>query len=242
LIREGEWIDYLPDGWDGTERFKLKLDKKSGNILSEEDLEEERQAEVSREDIEKELDQEIEAVEQKTEIDFTTNGPNSSVIPVNWVVPWTGEKATSIQKSIIEAHEKGHWIREYDHLTKVFREAFDVSRANFTEEDHELIIKDVDGYTDKPIDWNRDKPFEVVKEEYLNEYLFTGMKIAERMSQLKNYFGFRGAEQFTPEHLRYAKEHYIKDTNMDNSMCLFLEAVTPQTEEKFLEIINSYGI
>jgi hypothetical protein len=168
-----------------------------------------------------------------TEIDFTTNGPNSSVIPLNWVVPWTGEKATGKQKSIIEAHEKGHGIRHYDHLTNIFREAFDVSKVNFTENDHELLKRNIEGYTDKPIDWDRDKPFEVVKEEYLNEYLFTGMEIAERMSQLKNYFGFRGSEQFTLEHLMYAKNHYIEDTNMDNSMRLFLKQSSRKQKKNF---------
>lgn len=242
LIKDGDWIDYLPEGWDGTEQFKLKLDKKSGKVLSDEELEKEQQVEVSRENIERELDQEIEEIENKTEIDFTTNGPNGSVIPLNWVVPWTGEKATKNQKSIIEAHEKGHWIRDYNHLTDFFREAFDISKANFTERDYELIISDTEGYTDKPLDWDKDKPFVIVKEQYLNEYLFTGIEIAERMSQLKNYFGFRGAEQFTSEHLRYAKEHYIEDTNMDNSMRLFFEAITPETEERFLGIINNYGI
>jgi hypothetical protein len=56
FIKAGDWVDYLPEGWDGTERFKLKIDKKSGKVLSDEDLEKEQQAEVSREDIERNLD------------------------------------------------------------------------------------------------------------------------------------------------------------------------------------------
>ena len=62
------------------------------------------------------------------------------------------------------------------------------------------------------------------------------------MSQLKGYFGFKGAEQFTAEHLAYAKEHYVKDTEMNNGMSEFLKAITPETESFFLELINNSGI
>ena len=36
-------------------------------------------------------------------------------------------------------------------------------------------------------------------------------ELAERMSQLKNYFGFKGGEVFTRQHLAYARENYLKD-------------------------------
>jgi hypothetical protein len=73
-------------------------------------------------------------------------------------------------------------------------------------------------------------------------YLFTGQELAERMSQLKNYYGMKGNEPFTKEHLHYAREHYVQDTGMDNYMKFFFQAITPETEDEFLRIINSSGI
>ena len=74
------------------------------------------------------------------------------------------------------------------------------------------------------------------------EYLFSGSEIAERMSQLKNYFGMRGAEQFTRNHLKYARLHYVTDVGFDNGISHLFQAITPETEDKFLELINNSGI
>lgn len=49
-------------------------------------------------------------------------------------------------------------------------------------------------------------------------------------------------EKFTKEHLRYAKEHYIADTGLDNGMAFFFQAISPEKEDAFLEIINNSGI
>ncbi len=77
-------------------------------------------------------------------------------------------------------------------------------------------------------------------------YLHRTFEVYARMSQLKNYFGFEGEEKFTPEHLKYAKENYLKDNRMesgkDAGMRNFLKAITSESEEKFLEVINSHGI
>ncbi len=62
------------------------------------------------------------------------------------------------------------------------------------------------------------------------------------MSQLKNHFGLKSDERFTKEHLDYARMHYVTDTGFDNRMTPFLKAITPETEESFLELINSSGI
>ncbi len=62
------------------------------------------------------------------------------------------------------------------------------------------------------------------------------------MSQLKCYFGMNGDEVFTPEHLVYAREHYVTDTGLDNLMTQFFQAITPETENGFLELINTSGI
>ena len=74
------------------------------------------------------------------------------------------------------------------------------------------------------------------------QYLFSGPEVAERMSQLKNYFGIKDSEHFTREHLEYARQHYITDTGMDNRMRHFFQAITPETEVAFIELINSSGI
>ena len=64
----------------------------------------------------------------------------------------------------------------------------------------------------------------------------------ERMSQLKNYFGFDGDQEFTKEHLDYARTHYVKDMSLDNSMSALFQMITAEKEEQFLRAINSLGI
>ncbi|MBP6888549.1 MAG: hypothetical protein KBC21_02480 [Candidatus Pacebacteria bacterium] len=77
-------------------------------------------------------------------------------------------------------------------------------------------------------------------EVYLNTY--APHELMERMAQLKNYFGMKGEEKFTPQHLEYAREHYLKDVNLDNSMTAFFLAITPEKEFTFLKLMNSIGI
>ncbi|MEA3399062.1 MAG: hypothetical protein U9R00_00950 [Patescibacteria group bacterium] len=63
------------------------------------------------------------------------------------------------------------------------------------------------------------------------------------MAQLKNYFGMKGSEKFTKQHLDYAKNNYIKDTGIpDFQIKPFLDAITTEKEEDFLRLINSLGI
>lgn len=51
-------------------------------------------------------------------------------------------------------------------------------------------------------------------------------ELAARGSQLKNYFGLnKGSDDITPEMLTYAKEHYVKDTGIDNNMTSMFESV-----------------
>jgi hypothetical protein len=244
-LKNEEWEQYLPEGWTGDERFKLLKGKHGGRIISTEDLETElkcAEAPVTIEEMEKEIEKDIDEVASITEISYTADGPNSSVISLNWIVPWTGERVTSKQLSVFEAHEKGHKIRHYDALTKRFREGFDILKVQFTHADYELFKNDTANHANKSGGHERELSLEEKREEYLNGYLFTGMEIAERMSQLKNYFGFKGDEKFTKEHLDYAKEHYIRDTNMDNGMRMFFEGITAETENTFLELINNFGI
>lgn len=43
-------------------------------------------------------------------------------------------------------------------------------------------------------------------------------EVAARGSQLHDYFGHTGIEPITADELRYAKEHYVKDTGINNNM------------------------
>jgi hypothetical protein len=73
-------------------------------------------------------------------------------------------------------------------------------------------------------------------------YLRNPDELVERMSQLKNYFGFRSDQSFSRGHLKYARDHYLKDTGLDNNMTEFFGTITPEKEDEFLRIINQYPI
>lgn len=77
-------------------------------------------------------------------------------------------------------------------------------------------------------------------EEYLDTY--QPSELIERMAQLKNYFGMKGDETFTPQHLEYARQHYLEDVTLDNNMKGFLDAITQDKEFAFLKLMNSIGI
>jgi hypothetical protein len=127
-----------------------------------------------------------------------------------------GKGLTIRQKNIIEAHEKGHGLRDFVATDQQdFKHAIDFS-----------IIEQSDKETGK-----RERG-----------YLMLADEIAERMAQLKNYFGLGASVIFTKEHLAYAKENYVKDTELDNNMTTFLKAVTENTTPKFLDTINKYPL
>lgn len=45
-------------------------------------------------------------------------------------------------------------------------------------------------------------------------------------SQLKDYYGFtKSTQKLTPEMLKYAQKHYIKDGNWDNNMTEFFRSI-----------------
>ncbi len=198
----------------------------------------------SREQIGEELEKRLHAVETDTPIIFENKQPGAGrmfggmereFLPLNWRFP-SGASLTPKQKSIIEAHEKGHVIRPYSGtLFRVhFSPGFDRKAPIFTEEDYEME-KNVEGKRLNRMTYKR------AKQRFL-QYLFMGAEVAERMSQLKNYFGFQGNQKFTKEHLNYAKEHYVRDTEFDNRMSHFFQAITSEKEEEFLRLMNSSGI
>lgn len=196
----------------------------------------------SREEIEKELNEKINKVFSSTDIDYSlginshTDGDNEvGLIFNNGINPDTGDKWTVKQLSICEAHEKGHCIRNFYNPGKSFKEkilnGFDFSN-----------IKIPDKIIEQAKLKNKNAPEDLIKENFIS-YFSRPTEIIERMSQLKNYFGMKGVEKFTKEHLEYAKLHYSKDTGLgDYSMKTFFDAITPEKEKNFLDLMNSLGI
>ncbi len=141
-------------------------------------------------------------------------------------------------KSAVEAHEKGHVLRPY--FDKFFRDYF---RKGFVVPAVETLS--LDDLPDKNLERYPEETIEDFTKRHIENhiyYLYSGNEIAERMSQLKGYFGFKGSEKFTKEHLDYARDHYVSDTHLDNSMTEFFNAIAPETEEEFLRLINTTGI
>lgn len=238
------WQPYLPDGWTGEEPNKLLKGEKSGEVISVEDLKTvlKNLQNPDKERLEAELGENIERIEKSTEINYDNKIPDADSISVTWEVPWTQKRPTVKIMSITEAHEKGHHVRNYHSSTEELREGFDISEVDFSEKTYQALQR----VRNNPDEGYEDSDYHPSKEEaleaYIQDYLFTGDEIAERMSQLKNYFGFRSDEKFTREHLQYAKDHYVEDTECDNGMTEFLQAVTEETEDRFIDLINSYGI
>lgn len=142
---------------------------------------------------------------------------------------------TSEQKAVFLAHEKGHQLRRYSdetYLDEQFRGTIDWEHLTVTPE--ELSALQQVGFS--MADWSSEKA-----QQELKGY-FDACEIVERMSQLKNYFGFKGSEPMTKKHLEYARQHYVRDVGSDNHMALFLRAITPEKEEYFLEAINTWGV
>lgn len=189
---------------------------------------------VSREQLEKEYELSLYNTLTRTDISFGDEQPNVGRMTLNWKFPDAIEKPDKKQMAIIEAHEKGHRQRPYGgkYLRALFSEAFDEKAVEFTRDDY------FRNYTKKA---RAKLGYEEAKKHFFR-YLFSASELAERMSQLKNYFGMRGSEEFTKEHLEYAREHYVKDVGFDNVMTPFFTSITPEKEEAFIKLINSAGI
>lgn len=133
-----------------------------------------------------------------------------------------GTPLTTRQKNIIEAHEKGHGLRDFE--------------------------SPIDGREIRlVIDEEENKKLEEAKprkdgNSYSPEYLRDAREIIERMAQFKNYFGMGAADAFEKKHLDHIREHYVTDTELDNGITDLLTCVTPKTEAAFLSVINKYPI
>lgn len=133
-----------------------------------------------------------------------------------------GSPLTIRQKNSMEAHEKGHGLRD-------FTSPKDISELR--------------GVIDTEVLQNVAQSSQAASEKrFPSNYLTNPEEIAERMAQLKNYFGMRADEVFTKAHLEHARKHYITDTGLDNSMTSFLECISPRTENDFISVINKYPL
>ncbi len=248
--RKREW--YLNDVWNKDDSFEGSFlrGEKSGVLIEEEYLNEILNHPKSREDIERQFDENLKEIETKTNIEFTDNEPDSDVIPLYYVFPLTGKKLTEKQMSITEAHEKGHKMRFHfsEHVEEELKSAFDISQVHMPDSFYEKIFskrkrEEGSSQNKENVEMDgRNLTKEEIIQEFFEDYLFSGFEILERMSQLKNYFGFRGDEEFTIEHLEYARKHYVEDTELDNGMTMFFEGITKETEETFLRLMNTIGI
>lgn len=76
-------------------------------------------------------------------------------------------------------------------------------------------------------------------EDYITKY--NGTEVSARGTQLKNYFGLTDdSQEFTEDMLRYAAEHYIEDTGIDNDMSEFFASITDY--KKLAEWINKHSL
>ncbi len=182
----------------------------------------------TREAIERDLDEHIHIAATKTRISHDDSHPTTNTIPLKWTLH--GQRPSIQQLSVVEAHEKGHLIRPYGLYGDFFKTGFD-SAACSVDESRLQAMREM-----HPTESN-----EALRESVV-EAILNPMEIAERMAQLKNYFGMKGDELFTSEHLAYARVNYIRDTGLDNDMTLFFQAITPETEPEFIRLINSAGI
>ncbi len=73
-------------------------------------------------------------------------------------------------------------------------------------------------------------------------YLREPDELLARMAQFKNYFGMSADEPFTAQHLDYVRQHYVEDTGLDNGVSTMLCIVTPETEVKFIELMNELPV
>lgn len=188
----------------------------------------------------------ITAVSEYTPVTFTGEMPSANMLDdvresmdVYFENPKVFGENSIRQKNIFEAHEKGHTIRKIrsEAAQDYFKKGFDFNKMSIPPEKLNQLKEFFHGqHPDSPV------ASDAEIYESIASYLSNPMESAERMSQLKNYFGMKDGEIFTKEHLDYARKHYVQDTKVDNHMTEFFQAITTKTEAAFLEIINKVGI
>lgn len=138
-----------------------------------------------------------------------------------------GVPLTPRQKNIIEAHEKGHGLRDFQSPSDKAEIASVIDQAVLQQLLAEYRTQEQAGSKARRFNAN---------------YIKEPEEIIERMAQFKNYFGMEATEPFTSKHLAYLREQYVADTGLDNSVTDLLHCITPRTEAAFLKVINTYPI
>jgi hypothetical protein len=129
------------------------------------------------------------------------------------------------QKNIIEAHEKGHGLRDFQSALEKPEIQSVIDQEALDDLGAERAGSDTAG-----------------RERFRSDYLAKPEEIIERMAQFKNYFRMNATDTFTSEHLAHIRAHYVHDTGLDNGVNDLLRCVTPNTEQSFLAIMNKYPI
>jgi hypothetical protein len=73
-------------------------------------------------------------------------------------------------------------------------------------------------------------------------YLKEPEELLARMAQLKNYYGMAAGDVFTADHLEHARGHYVNDTELNNGMSVFFRMITPNTNDRFLQLMNELPV
>ena len=72
--------------------------------------------------------------------------------------------------------------------------------------------------------------FDTTKSDPYSQYLLSmnnaGTELAARGTQIKDFFGLKENDVITPEMLKYAKDNYVRITNIDNGMTEFFNLIT----------------
>src|SRR3989344_1079606 len=142
---------------------------------------------MSREGMEALYDTQLEAMQEVTPISYGNQPAHYSEqgIAFQSAASATGERFTTKQLSIIEAHEKGHLIRPYEgpRYDEYFRRGFDIARVDVTDDwlktGKRILATQLMEASEEDIDLKAARRAVI-------DYLFSGTEIAERMNQLKN--------------------------------------------------------
>lgn len=206
----------------------------------------EKDHDLIRKIVEDALNQRIKLVFNSTNVVFDEkhNPAFGDLNEPGWVCPYaeqfeTGERYSKKFLSIAEAHEKGHGVRKYNpgsDVGKWIESGFDFSNVKIREEDIVPYRAFINKHRETPLS------DEEIRKEAIRTFQRAPHELVERMAQLKNYFGMKGDEKFTKEHLEYARKHYGKYMGWPMQTNLFFDSITEETEVKFLEVINNLGV
>jgi len=129
-----------------------------------------------------------------------------------------GEPLTDKQKDIIVAHEMYHGLikPEGGNVAQI-RDAFDLGVYNEVKQAARAAGQETPS----------------------GSYMMNPSELTARMAQAKNYFGMKGNETFTQPHLDYLRENYVKDTELNNDMQLFLNMAK---DKQFVDLMNTIPV